>query len=333
MTGPALSIVLVTPDAGRLAKILRCYRATGDPDRLEIVIVAVAGTVVPRESIAALGFRHVQTIAVAGTDIGRAEELAVLAASATYVVLGQLHCYPMPGFVDAILSALQIQPWTVVGPAMTNANPGSVISRAAMLIHYGAWSPRRPSGVAVSVPAHNSAYRRPDLLALGSTLYEYLDADASLQDALRASGGTLFFEPAAQIDVVNISKFRAFLRDQFLQGTDFAYRRRRHWPLIRRFLYVLGSPLIPAVRLARIGAGLYTDRRLNELLRVLPILLVGLFANAAGEVCGYAASVRCQDSRTAAALDRLRYIAEADRRHEMDESTWPAASMNSRGSA
>src|SRR5262245_62647223 len=123
MTLPALSIVLVTSEARRLAKVLRCYRATGDPDRLEIVIVAVAGAVTPRESIDAFGFRHVRTIEIAGTDIGRAEELAVHAASAPYVVFGQIHCYPMQGFVDAILAALRFQPWTVVGPAVTNANP------------------------------------------------------------------------------------------------------------------------------------------------------------------------------------------------------------------
>lgn len=324
MTFPALSIVLVTSDARRLAKALRCYRATGDPDRLEIVVVALAGAVAPRESIAALGFRHVRTIEVAGTDIGRAEEMAVHSASATYVVFGQIHCYPMPGFVDAILAALEVQPWTVVGPAMIAANPRSRISRAALLIHYGGWSLKRPSGVMASVPGHNSAYRRSALLALGSELYDRLDAGPPLQDALRSGGGTFFFAPAAQIAVLNISRFRAFLRDQFSQGGDFASRRRPDWPLIRRVLYVLGAPLIPAVRLVRIAARLYRDGRLRELAPVLPILLAGLIANAAGECCGYAVTLRFQGFRTVAALDRLRYVADDDRRHELNESTWPA---------
>ena len=77
-----------------------------------------------------------------------------------------------------------------------------------------------------SVPGHNSAYRRSALLALGSELYDRLDAGPPLQDALRSGGGTFFFAPAAQIAVLNISRFRAFLRDQFSQGGDFASRRR-----------------------------------------------------------------------------------------------------------
>ena len=87
---------------------------------------------------------------------------------------------------------------------------------------------------------------------------------------------------------------------------------------------MLGAPLIPAVRLVRIAARLYRDGRLRELAPVLPILLAGLIANAAGECCGYAVTLRFQGFRTVAALDRLRYVADDDRRHELNESTWPA---------
>ena len=327
-TRPMLSIVLVTRDARSLAKVLRCYRATGDPDRLEIVVVGLKG-VVAREAITTLGFRCVRTIDAGGDDLACAEERAVHAASAPYVVFGQIHSYPLAGFVDAILAAVRARPWTVVGPAMTNANPRSVVSWAAMQIHYGPWSPTRPRGLTASLPGHCSAYERSALLALGDELYFHLDAGPSLQEALRTRDATFFFEPSARIAMLNISRLGVFLRDQFLQGADFARQRRRDWHLLGRMLYVAGAPLIPAVRLVRVAADLRRDGRLGELVRGLPILLAGLAANAAGECFGYAASLRINRLRIEITLDRLRYVSVDDRLHELDESTWPVAAADS----
>jgi hypothetical protein len=323
---PALSIVLVTSDARRLDKVLRHYRATGDPDRLEIVVAAIAGAVVSRDSIAALGFEHIQIINVVG-DIGHAEWSAVHAASAPYLVFGQIHAYPMAGFVDSILAALRAYPWTVVGPATTNANPRHAVSRAAMLIHYGPWLVSRPSGAATSVLAHNSAYQRSALLLLGEQLRDHLEAGPSLQDALHRRGATFFFESAACIATVNISRFRAFIRDQFLQGAYFAYRRRRSWSWIRRSLYLAGAPLIPFVRFIRIAFRLYRNGHLHEL-RCLPMLLAGLFANAAGEFSGYAVSVDFHGLRIDTTLNRLGYVLEDDRLNERDQRTWPAGPIS-----
>jgi hypothetical protein len=327
MMAPALSIVLVIANARQLAKVLRCYRATGDPDRLEIVVVAIAGVAVACEAITSLGFRHVQIITLAGHDVARAEERAVHAASAPYVVFGQPHGYPMPGFVDAIVSAVSANSWTVVGPSMTNANPRSRLSCATMCIHYGVWSPTRPSGVAASVPGHYSAYLRSALLALGDDLYNYLDAGPSLQQALRDRGGSIFFETSAQIAVVNVSRFGAFLRDHFFQGASFARQRRQQWHPFRRALYAAGAPLIPAVRLVRITDDLRRNGRLREVVRDLPMLLAGLSVNAAGECLGYATSFPADKFR-ALMFDRLSYVRDDDRRNELDENTWPVATMD-----
>lgn len=316
--------MLVTSDPARLSKVLRCYRVGADLDRIEIVVVALAGAPVERAAITTLGFRHVQVVAVDGFDLGRAEEAAVHAATAPYVVLGQVHGHPRPGFVAALLAVTRTQRWTIVGPAMANANPESRVSWAAMCIHYGPWSVRKPRGAATSLPGHHSAYQRAALLALGDELYPRLDAGSSLQDALAARGGTLFFEPAAVLAIVNISRLGSFLADQFLQAAKFARRRRRGWSALRRLLYVAGAPLIPVVRLGRVVRTLQREKRLAELAWGWPTLVAGLSVSAAGECLGYAANVDVAPLRVDTALDRLRYVRAADRRRELDESTWPA---------
>lgn len=319
-----LSIVLVTDSAPRLRKVLRCYRAQTDPGRLEIVVVALAGATISHAEISALGFPHVRLVAVAGHDLARAETQAVHAATAPFVLFAQTHGYPRPGFVDALLAATRTGSWTVVGPVMANANPHSVVSWAAMCIHYGVWSAQSARGATLSTPGHHSVYERRALLALGDELSLHLDAGASLQDALRARGGTLFLEPAASLAIVNISRLGPFLSDQFLQSAKFARQRRRDWSPARRLLYVMGAPLIPAVRLARIAADLRREGRLHELWRGLPVLLAGLALSAAGECLGYAVDIDGAPLRVDTALDRLRYVRTEDRRHELDESTWPS---------
>ena len=101
---PELAILLVTDAAARLAKVLRGYRAQRDPGRLEIVVVTLAGATVDRAAIVALGFPHVRVVTLAGRDIARAEDAAVRAATAPFVVFAQAHGHPRPGFVDAILA-------------------------------------------------------------------------------------------------------------------------------------------------------------------------------------------------------------------------------------
>jgi hypothetical protein len=135
----------------------------------------------------------------------------------------------------------------------------------------------------------------------------------------------MLLEPAARVDVVNISRFGSFLRDQLLQAGSFARRRRQHMSPARRLFYAAGSPLIPAIWLAHIARNLRRDGRLGELPRGLPVLLPGLVLTAVGEAIGYLVDwdVDRTPRRAASALDRLRYVRPDDRRHELDERTWP----------
>jgi hypothetical protein len=211
----------------------------------------------------------------------------VRAATAPLVVFAQAHAYPRPGFADAIRAARASGPWVVIGPSMANANPASALSRVAMWLCYGRWMNGPPRGVMTDVPAHNSAYRRDALLALGERIDEVLEAGWQLQTELGARGGQCFLEPAARIEIVNPSRTGPFIRGFFQLGRRVAAKRRRRWSVARRLAYAAGAPLIPFVRLARIVADGTRRNPAHAEWRWLPLLLLALAVSAAGEMVGY----------------------------------------------
>lgn len=68
----------------------------------------------------------------------RARASGIRAASAPIVVLTEDHSFPEPGWAEALIRAHQ-QPWAVVGPVILNANPGSRVSWANLIIEYNEW--------------------------------------------------------------------------------------------------------------------------------------------------------------------------------------------------
>lgn len=282
-----LSILLVTDSHESIGNVLRCYRAQGDPARLEIVIAGLNSVELPATMFTDLGFPHVRTVPGVGGEVGVSEGMAVRAATSPFVVFAQPASYPRPGFVDAILRSRNADELAVIGPSIASANPGTTLSWAALWILYGPWVDVRSRGVTTAVPGHNSAYRRSALLSLGRDLEKSLDAGAQLQVELRARGYQCFLEPEACIEIVMPSAPGEFMSRLFRRGRQFAGQRRRHWSTARRLGYAVASPLIPLVRFTRVFALLSQRGHARSALSGLPALMLGLASSATGELVGY----------------------------------------------
>ena len=325
-SAPELSIVLVTDSYGTIRKTLRCFRAQGDPARLEIVIAALAGARLAPDAPEVQGFPHLRIVQVdTAIDLGRAEAQAWRAATARFVVFAESCAYPRPGFVDAIVGACGSDTWAVVGPSMANANPVSATSWAAMWINNTPWLHADQRGPAALLPGHNSAYARQALLALGGEADDLMQSLSALQSELRARGHQLFLEPAACAELLNVSRPGWYLLDQFGKGRQTATLRRRRWSLGRRLAYAAGTPLIPIVRLGRILGALHRRGRRREMWQGLRlgVLVAGLIASTAGELVGFLVGGRPRPGYFERNLHRSRYVRLADRRCDADESTWP----------
>jgi len=285
--GPTLSVLLVADSLDAIMPALRSYADGTQTSRLQVVVAAIGGVQIPTTAIAQLGFLDPVVVDGGSGELNVAEARAVRSATAPFVVFAQERAYLRPGAADRLSSACANGNWTIVAPALANANPRTVFSRASMRIKNSRWMDGQPAGPVENAPGHNTAYRRDALLALGDHLESSLEAGWQLQDELRARGALCYLESSAVIAVVNPEATGPFVRDFRRLGRRFAAQRARRWPTGMRLLFAAGSPLIPLVRLGRVVHTSILQERGTTLWRELPAVVLGLSASAAGEAAGY----------------------------------------------
>ena len=174
-----------------------------------------------------------------------------------------------------------------MGPVVENANPTGLVSWADLLMGYGPWLAPGTSGERDHLPGHNSSYKRDILLALDGDLPMLMEAESTLHWRLRREGHRMFQQAEARVAHTNFEDWGTWFSVSFHAGRVFAAVRSANWTKGKRIAFVMGSPLIPFLRLTRHlrqanAAGL--PGRL--VMQVAPVLLIGLFISATGEAIG-----------------------------------------------
>jgi Glycosyltransferase like family 2 len=298
---PALSVIYVADALDTIRKTVRRVAAQGIAKRIEVVVVVPRGIHVSADDsdLAPLwGMQRVEIDSIDSMEWGRAPGIA--AARAPVVVLGESHSFPEPGWAEALLAPFG-EGWAAVGPVIRNANPSDAASWANLLLDYGPWLGGERREVS-DLPGHNSAYRRAFLLELGDELPLLLEAEYLLHARLRARGHRLLLQPDARVRHLNLTRLGSILDERFNGGRRFAAARARSVSPLRRLAYVIGSPLIPAVRVRRILRDVQRFGLRAELApHTLIWLLLGVVVATAGEVAGYVAGT----GRSMARLARM----------------------------
>jgi len=320
---PEISVLLPTDSFETVEKILACLRAQPRAGNLEIVLVAPPTAGLEDGDARVHGFAGVRVIEAPDVAaLPQARARALRAASAALVLFAETHAYPNAEYLDRLVEAHAGGPWPVVGPAIGNANPGSLMSWASLLMDYGRWVHAEERGAIEDVPGHNSVYKRDRLLELND-LDELMTADTIMHAELRARGHELYLEPDARVDHLNVSQFRWALVERFESGRTFAGMRARGWALPRRLAYALGSPLIPLVRFRRIRRYLGRCRDAPSLVRLGPALGLALGVSAFGEFVGYLLGRGKTANLYDMELHKVRYVRRRERAVEDDKSLWP----------
>ncbi len=309
MSDPQLSVIVITPDNYQTVRqTLAHLRAQTARDQLELVIVA------PQPEPVAGDFRWIKFVPFTGmASTAAARAAGVRAATAPVVAFVEEHAFPQPDWAAALIEAHR-QPYAGIGPAICNANPATLTSWANLIIEYAPWLDPVPGGPAALIPGHNSSYKRAVLLEYGDRLEAMLDAESVLHWDLQGRGQSLAMAPAAKTAHFNFSVIGSSVPLRFNGGRLFAAARCRQWPLAKRILYIVASPLIPVVRLAKLIREMAKPgRRLPW--RVLPLMFVALVIDGAGELIGYLAGAGDAMRRlTDMEFHRQRYLTAADRR-------------------
>jgi hypothetical protein len=277
---------MITDGVGLIDEVLGHLRAQTAADRIELVVVAVPGTV-PADSPALEGFGWVQLVESdtrASPPVARGAGVRV--ARAPVVVFGETHCFPRPEWAESLIEAHR-GPWTAVGPEIGNANPETVTSWSLLCVDYSPWLAPRTSGPVDDLPGHNSSYKRAALLELGADLDRMFESESILHAALKDRGHRLYLEARASVRHRNITQIRHGLVEHFHNGRCFGALRSRSWSPRLRALYAAGSPLIPLIRLRRLLADVRGRTPDGVLPRALPIIVLMLVVHALGEMWGY----------------------------------------------
>ena len=313
---PSLSVVLpTTSDFASIATTVRHLRRQTIADRLELVVVAMARPDFLCDESACAGLWGVRTVHSDRESHGQACAAGVLAARAPVVAFAEDHCFPEAGWAEALLAGYAEPQVVAVGPTFRNANPSTLVSWCDFVIGYGPWIGPHAAGDQPFLAGHNSSYRRTVLLGLGSRLADGLESETVLHLELRAQGLRLVVEPRARAAHTNFGRFDIWLPVQYHCGRVFAAQRAAPWGLGRRAFYALASPLIPCVRFVRAMRHLRGARESRpSLLRLGPLLALGLAADGLGQLVGYLAGSGGSPRRlTDFEFRRMDFVPESDR--------------------
>ena len=283
LSSPRLAVVILAPYGPfRIEQILYCLRKQTIADHLQVLAVLPEG----EDSGLSLSCFHStsKVIQIEGFEgSGPPKAAAVKQAEAPIVAFAEDHCYPEPDWAEALLAA-HSESHAAVSPWMGSANPENVFSMASFFNFLPSHSQRR--GLRSSLPTHNSSYKTEALRLFDDDLGELLEMEtAHLVPELLNLGWTVLHEPAARVWHVNVEKVLPFIREQFYGGRHYGAIRSRGWSKLRKLVYGLGSPLIPFLRLYRVGSDIVLHIRPAH----RPMVLVGFFINALGEAWGYLA--------------------------------------------
>jgi hypothetical protein len=321
---PAMSVVLPTPsDFASIAATVRHLHRQSVASRLELVVVAMGQPGFSLDQRACREFWGSRVVHVGAATHGEASAAGIRAARSPIVVFAEDHCFPEPGWAEALLQGYTSPEVAAVGPVFRNANPGTLVSWCDFAIGYGPWIDPDISGDQPFLAGHNSSYRRDVLLELGSRLERLLDAETVLHLELRMKGLRLVVQPNARTAHTNFGNLGVWFPVQYHCGRVFAAERARQWGWAKRAFYAAASPLIPCVRFVRAIAHLRrAERPRPSLPRLAPLLASGLAADGFGQLLGYVAGGGVSARYlTGFEFRRVDHVPESDRSLWLDAGT------------
>lgn len=193
---------------------------------------------------------------------------------------------PAENWVAELLALLQSD-HAAVGGVFEKLAPDKLSQWAVYFLRYSAYQPSVSSGPAAQLAADNAVYRRwvfekyAGLLADGFWEHE-------VNRRLKLDGHSLFLTSSLKVSMGFFSPPAEFFRQRFLHGRSFGAERAALAPATRRIFYILASPLIPFVLLARVTRNVFKySAHLVNFFLCLPWLLFYIMGWALGELSGY----------------------------------------------
>lgn len=292
-TRPSFSIIVpayrardLLPDC--LAALL--HQTTREPFEIIVVVSGESGTAAALQK----DFPGVRWIESASRlTAGQARNRGAAAAQGAILAFLDADCRVKDDWLEQLAAAHRGNDYPLIGGAFENNPADSYSGWAYYFCSLSHWLPHRnthlrpvpdlPSGqLSIKRWAYTQCGPFPDIPIAEDTLLCWRVARA---------GYPLFLAPQVRArHGFGTMRLGDLLRRRFRYGTAFAALRmqQEQWPMLRRWHYLLATPVLPLVLVARCmarvwAAGMYRRR----LLLTLPAVLLGMIAWSLGEARAY----------------------------------------------
>jgi hypothetical protein len=282
---PALSVVVAHPEPSRgVDATLAPLVAQAAPAGVEVLLVAGG------DGVAELVRTRFPAVAVVpGRPSALVPELwatGIRASRGEVVALTTTHCVPGDEWLARIGEAHRAAV-AAVGGAIECEGTAGIVGWAVYFCRYSAYMPPLREGPVAELAADNASYKRADLDRCAESWRQGF-WEPAVHAALRHARRPLWLAPSVLVRHWPAFRIGGFARQRFRHGRQFGGARvARHGPG-RRALYVVLSPAVPGLLLARIARNVLVRRRHRvRLLLALPLVALFVGAWSCGELMGY----------------------------------------------
>jgi hypothetical protein len=222
----------------------------------------------------------------------------LLAARAPVIALLEDYGAPTPDWCANMIELHRRLPHAVIGGAVKHAGRG-IWNWALYFLDFGRYQPPLPEGPAAYVTDVNCSYKREPLFAVRD-LWEEKYNEVTVHWELMRRGGTLWRSPRLVVlQDRGPLRFPRLASERFWWGRLFAAARVPELPALARMGYVVLSPLIPVVMMARMMKRTLLGGAANKgwFIAVLPATLLLTVIWCCGEAAGYVTGKASAESR------------------------------------
>lgn len=210
-------------------------------------------------------------------------------ATGSIIAIIEEHCLAAPDWLQCAMEAHASGKYGVVGGPVVDYSYKRLRDWVVYFCEYNGYLPPWEDGETFNLGSANIAYSR-------AILQKYAESlsggywEAGLHPKLIADGIKFRSVPKMVVFHRGPFNFGYYLQQRYWFSRAFAGCRAQSMPAAKKLVYLLLSPLVPFLLLARIAQRVFGKRcKVGKFVQTLPLMIPVVFVYVAGEVVGYLA--------------------------------------------